>query len=107
LTDAAPKPTASSGDASSKPDGIPSLAVDVGSPAGEYLTDVWLPAHRRVVRPNTWANYELMVQAHLLPAPISRQIRIEIETPKEVTTQQRDRIIETVVTETLRHTNKT
>ena len=34
----------------------------------EYLTDVWLPAHRRVVRPNTWANYQLMVNAHLLPA---------------------------------------
>jgi integrase len=34
----------------------------------EYLVNVWLPAHRLVVRPNTAANYEMVIRAHIVPA---------------------------------------
>ena len=34
---------------------------------GEYLVNVWLPAHRLVIRANTAANYEMMIRTHILP----------------------------------------
>lgn len=35
---------------------------------GDYMVDLWLPAHRLVVRANTAANYEMVIRAHIVPA---------------------------------------
>ena len=35
---------------------------------GDYMVNLWLPAHRLVVRANTAANYEMVIRAHIVPA---------------------------------------
>jgi len=50
---------------------------------GEYISNVWWPAHRPTIRPNTGASYDRVLGAHILPG--LGRVRLQKLTPAMLT----------------------